>query len=177
MFQWREVARFGLEMAQALRHAHDRGVIHRDIKPGNLLITESGTLKLSDFGIARMFWKSRLTGAGNILGTAEFMAPEQAEGRSDDPRGDLFDPRSDLYSLGAVLYVLLTRRRLFEAHSLMEMIAKQRTETPAPLRSLVPDVPKEFAEIIHRLLEKAPDRRIATAMVLQRPLGGDAGIA
>ena len=172
VFQWREVAQFGVEMARALRHAHDRGVIHRDIKPGNLLLTEAGTLKLSDFGIARMFWNSRLTGVGNVLGTAEFMAPEQAEGRSDDPRSDLFDPRSDLYSLGAVLYVLLARRRLFEARSLVEMIAKQREEKPAPLRSLVPDVPKEFAEIIHRLLEKAPDRRFATATVLQRRLEG-----
>ncbi len=169
-FSWREVAQFGIDIAQALRHAHDRGVIHRDIKPGNLLLTESGKLKLSDFGIARMFWKSRLTGVGNVLGTAEFMAPEQAEGRSDDPRGDLFDPRSDLYSLGAVLYVLLARRRLFDAQSLVEMIAKQRTEKPAPLRSLVSDVPREFAEIIHRLLEKKPERRIPTSIVLQRRL-------
>ncbi len=162
-FGWREVARFGVEMAQALRHAHDRGVIHRDIKPGNLLLTDDGTLKLSDFGIARLFWKARVTGAGNVIGTAEFMGPEQAEGRG-------VDPRTDLYSLGAVLYVLLARRRLFDAHSMMEMIAKQRTEKPAPLRSVAPDVPREFAEIIHRLLEKDPDRRFATATVLQRRL-------
>jgi predicted Ser/Thr protein kinase len=162
-FTWREVAQFGIEMAQALRHAHDRGVIHRDIKPGNLLLTEDGTLKLSDFGIARLFWKARLTGAGNVLGTAEFMGPEQAEGRN-------VDQRTDLYSLGAVLYVLLARRRLFDARSLMEMIAQQRTEKPAPLRNAAPEVPTEFAQIIHRLLEKDPDRRFATATVLQRRL-------
>jgi serine/threonine-protein kinase len=172
VFNWREVAQFGVEMAGALRHAHAYGVLHRDIKPGNLLITDAGSLKLSDFGIVRLFDKARLTGVGNILGTAEFMAPEQAEGRTDDPRSDMFDPRSDLYSLGAVLYVLLARRRLFDAHSLMEMIAKQRSEKPAPLRSLVPDVPKEFAEIIHRLLEKDPDCRFKTATVLQRRLEG-----
>ncbi len=162
-FDWREVARFGIEMTLALRHAHDRGVIHRDIKPGNLLLTEEGTLKLSDFGIARLFWKSRVTGAGNVIGTAEFMAAEQAEGRA-------VDQRSDLYSLGAVLYVLLARRPLYDAKSFFEMLEKQRLEKPAPLRSVAADVPVEFEQIIHRLLEKDPERRFATATVVQRRL-------
>jgi serine/threonine-protein kinase len=163
VFDWREVAQFGIEIANALRHAHDRGVIHRDIKPGNLLLTEEGSLKLSDFGIARLFWKTRVTGAGNVLGTAEFMAAEQAEGRA-------VDLRADLYSLGAVLYVLLARRPLYNARSFFEMLEKQRLEKPAPLQSVAPDVPAEFAQIIHRLLEKDPERRFATAMVVQRRL-------
>jgi eukaryotic-like serine/threonine-protein kinase len=162
-FQWREVAQFGIEIARALRHAHDRGIIHRDIKPGNLLLTEEGSLKLSDFGIARLFWKSRVTGVGSVLGTAEFMAAEQAEGRA-------VDQRSDLYSLGAVLYVLLARRPLYSARSFFEMLEKQRVEKPAPLHTLVSDVPAEFEQIIHRLLEKDPERRFATATVLQRRL-------
>jgi eukaryotic-like serine/threonine-protein kinase len=163
VFSWREVAHFGIAVARALRHAHDRGVIHRDIKPGNLLLTEDGTLKLSDFGIARLFGNARLTGAGSVLGTAEFMAPEQADGRA-------VDPRSDLYSLGAVLYVLLARRPLFNARSLLEMLGKQRTENPAPLRQFAADVPVELEQIIHRLLDKDPDRRFGTATVLERRL-------
>ncbi len=162
-FSWREVAQFGMVIARALRHAHDRGVIHRDIKPGNLLLTEEGVLKLSDFGIARLFGNARLTGVGSVLGTAEFMAPEQAEGRP-------VDPRSDLYSLGGVLYVLLARRPLYVARSLVEMLDKQRFEKPAPLGQCAADVPAEFEQIVHRLLEKDPDRRYATATVLERRL-------
>ena len=162
-FQWREVAQFGIAVARALRHAHDRGVIHRDIKPGNLLLTEEGVLKLSDFGIARLFGNVRLTGVGSVLGTAEFMAPEQAEGRA-------VDPRSDLYSLGGVLYVLLARRPLYNARSFAEMLDKQRFEKPAPLRQFAADIPAELEQIVHRLLEKDPDRRFGTATVLERRL-------
>ena len=162
-FQWREVAQFGIAVARALRHAHDRGVIHRDIKPGNLLLTEDGMLKLSDFGIARLFGNARLTGVGSVLGTAEFMAPEQAEGRA-------VDPRSDLYSLGGVLYVLLARRPLYNARSFAEMLDKQRFEKPAPLRQFAADIPAELEQIVHRLLEKDPERRFGTAMVLERRL-------
>ncbi len=163
VFSWREVAQFGIDAARALRHAHDRGVVHRDIKPGNLLLTDEGMLKLSDFGIARLFGSERLTGMGSVLGTAEFMAPEQAEGRD-------VDPRSDLYSLGGVLYVLLARRPLYSARSFAEMLEKQRIEKPAPLRHVAADVPAELEQIIHRLLEKDPDRRFGTATVLERRL-------
>ena len=144
-------------------------MIHRDIKPGNLLLTEEGVLKLSDFGIARLFGNVRLTGVGSVLGTAEFMAPEQAEGRP-------VDPRSDLYSLGGVLYVLLARRPLYVARSFAEMLDKQRFEKPAPLRQFAVDIPAELEQIIHRLLEKDPERRFATATVLERRLEIDAGV-
>ena len=162
-FPWREVVQFGIAIARALRHAHDRGVIHRDIKPGNLLLSEDGTLKLSDFGIARLFGNVRLTGVGSVLGTAEFMAPEQAEGRP-------VDPRSDLYSLGGVMYVLLARRPLYNARSFAEMLDKQRFEKPAPLRQFAPDIPVELEQIVHRLLEKDPERRMGTALALERRL-------
>ncbi len=163
VFSWREVTQFGVAVARALRHAHDRGIIHRDIKPGNLLLCEDGVLKLSDFGIARLFGSARLTGAGSVLGTAEFMAPEQAEGRP-------VDPRSDLYSLGAVMYVLLARRPLYVARSFVEMLEKQRLEKPAPLRQAAPDIPAELEHIVHRLLEKNPADRLSTATVLERRL-------
>jgi eukaryotic-like serine/threonine-protein kinase len=162
-FDWREVARIASEMCLALRHAHDRGVIHRDIKPGNVLLAADGRLKLSDFGIARLFGYSRLTGAGNVLGTAEYMAPEQAEGRP-------VDYRADLYSLGALMYALLARRPLFRGKSLPDMLYKQRFEQPEPIRSLVPDLPDDFERIIGQLLEKEPERRIPNAAVVGRRL-------
>ncbi len=162
-FFWREVTRIGIDVARALRHAHDRGVIHRDIKPGNLLMTADGHVKLSDFGIARLFGSTTHTTAGSVLGTAEFMSPEQAEGR---PVG----PRSDLYSLGGVFYVLLTRRPLFRGDSLPEILHKQRFEQPTPLGELAPDVPGELEQIITQLLEKDSERRIPNATVLLRRL-------
>jgi serine/threonine-protein kinase len=162
-FDWREVSRIGIEVCRALRHAHDRGVIHRDIKPGNVLLTADGHSKLSDFGIARLFGNTRLTGAGNVLGTAEYMAPEQAEGRVVDARGDL-------YSLGALMYALLARRPVFRAKSLLEMLQKQRFEQPVPVRKYAPDTPAELEHIIGELLEKDPSRRVANADILARRL-------
>ncbi|MGA2032206.1 MAG: protein kinase [Thermoguttaceae bacterium] len=160
---WREVTQIGIEIGRALRHAHDRGVVHRDLKPGNLLLTADDHAKLSDFGIARLFGNLRQTGEGSVLGTVEYMAPEQAEGR---PVG----PRADLYSLGAVLYVLLTRRLLFPGGSFVEVLHKQRFETPDPVRRFVADVPVELEQIVMQLLEKDPERRIANATLLVRQL-------
>lgn len=162
-FDWREVTRIGIETCRALRHAHDRGVIHRDIKPGNLLLATDGRVKLSDFGIARLFGYSKLTSVGNVLGTAEYMAPEQAEGRP-------VDARADLYSLGALMYALLARRPLFRGKSLPEMLHKQRFELPEPIRNHVPDLPEEFEAILNQLLEKEPGNRIPNADILARRL-------
>ncbi|MFZ1934341.1 MAG: serine/threonine-protein kinase [Thermoguttaceae bacterium] len=162
-FDWREVTRIGIETCRALRHAHDRGVIHRDIKPGNLLLAADGSVKLSDFGIARLFGYSRLTSVGNVLGTAEYMAPEQAAGQP-------VDARADLYSLGALMYALLARRPLFRGKSLPEMLHKQRYEQPEPIRKHASDVPEEFERILNQLLEKEPARRIPNADILARRL-------
>jgi serine/threonine-protein kinase len=162
-FDWREVTRIGIETCRALRHAHDRGVIHRDIKPGNLLLATDGSVKLSDFGIARLFGYSRLTSAGNVLGTAEYMAPEQAAGQP-------VDARADLYSLGALMYALLARRPLFQGKSLPEMLYKQRYEQPDPVRKHASDVPEEFERILSQLLDKDPARRIPNADILARRL-------
>jgi eukaryotic-like serine/threonine-protein kinase len=162
-FDWREVARFGIQISRALRHAHDRGVIHRDLKPGNLLLAADGQVKLSDFGIARLFGNTRLTQAGNVLGTAEYMSPEQADGRP-------VDVRSDLYSLGAVMYALLARRPLFRGKSLVEVLHKQRFDEPEPLQNFAPDTPEKFQRILNQLLEKAPERRIPNASLLGRRL-------
>lgn len=162
-FTWREVIRIGSQTCQALRHAHDRGIIHRDIKPANLLWTADGVLKLSDFGIARLFGNTRLTAVGNVIGTVEYMAPEQADARP-------VDPRTDLYCLGGVLYALLAGRPPFKAATLPEMLEKQRREQPRPLAELVADVPEELSLLIAQLLEKDPKRRVSNAMLLGRRL-------
>jgi serine/threonine-protein kinase len=162
-FPWRDVARIGIETCRALRHAHDRGVVHRDLKPANLLLAADGQVKLSDFGIAKLFGNSQLTAAGNVLGTVEFMAPEQADAR---PVG----PRADLYSLGGVLFALLTGRAPFKAKSLAEMLDKQRTATPEPVSRYAADVPAELESIISQLLAKDPDARISNATLLARRL-------
>ena len=162
-FDWREVTRIGVEICRALRHAHDRGVIHRDIKPGNLLLATDGRVKLSDFGIARLFGNSRLTSVGNVVGTAEYMAPEQAAGQP-------VDARTDLYSLGALMYALLARRPVFRGKSLVELLQKQRFEQPEPLRKHAPDAPEELDRILGQLLEKDPNRRIPNADLLGRRL-------
>lgn len=162
-FDWREVTVIGIQICRALRHAHDRGIIHRDIKPANLLLTDEGEVKLSDFGIARLFGNTRLTAAGNVLGSVEYMAPEQADAR---PVG----PRADLYSLGGVLYALLAGRAPFKARSIPEMLDLQRSAKPDPVSRYAFAVPEELERIIAELLEKDPEKRVANAMILGRRL-------
>ena len=152
-FQWREVADIGIQTCRALRHAHDRGIIHRDIKPANLLLTREGRIKLSDFGIARLFGLARITAVGNVLGTVEYMAPEQIDARPATPR-------TDLYSLGGVLYCLLARQPPFRAASIAEVLKKHRSAQPEPIRRHCREVPAEMELIVSQLLEKDPEKRI-----------------
>jgi predicted Ser/Thr protein kinase len=162
-FEWREVTQIAIKLCRALKHAHDHGVIHRDLKPANLLFSTEGDVKLSDFGIARLFGNTRMTSEGGVLGTAEYMAPEQADGR---PVTD----RCDQYSLGGVLYALLAGRPPFRARSLVEMLQLQRYAEPEPLSHFAPQTPDELARIIHQLLNKDPHRRFANALILSRSL-------
>ncbi len=162
-FNWTEAADIGIAVCTALKHAHDRGIVHRDIKPANLLLDGTGTVKLSDFGIAKLFGQAQLTAAGNVLGTADYMAPEQADAR---PVG----PQADLYSLGCVLYTLLAGRPPLVAESFVEMLRKQRTEIPLPVRRYAGDVPAEFEVILQELLAKEPANRIRNATILARRL-------
>lgn len=162
-FHWWEVSQIGIQISRALKHAHDHGVIHRDIKPANLLLTRTGETKLSDFGIAKLFGATGLTADGGVLGTAEYMAPEQADGRA-------VTHRSDLYSLGGVLYALLAGRPPFRAQNIPEMLQLQRFAEPEDIRRLCREAPAELADIIMQLLEKDPDKRVTSAMILARRL-------
>jgi eukaryotic-like serine/threonine-protein kinase len=153
-------ARIAADVAEALEAAHRQGLVHRDVKPGNVMIDPDGRVKVVDFGIARAATDDTLTQTGLVLGTAAYLAPEQA-------RGEGVDARSDIYSLGCVLYEMLTGRPPFEADSPVAMAYKHVNERPAP-----PDgaVPPDMAAVVMRALEKDPTRRFQTAAEMQAAL-------
>lgn len=163
LFQWHEVAKIGLEICQALRHAHDRGIIHRDIKPANILLDQQGNVKLSDFGIARFFGAQQITDAHTIIGTLEYMSPEQA-------LANPITSSTDLYSLGCVLYALLTGKPPFPARSLPELLRKLKSTSPAPIRSIRYDVPDNLGYIITDLLQIHPEDRPRNALLVTKRL-------
>jgi tRNA A-37 threonylcarbamoyl transferase component Bud32 len=152
---WQSVARVGVQVAEALAHAHGQGILHRDIKPSNLLLDTGGTVWVADFGLARAEEEDQLTHSGEIVGTLRYMPPEAFEGRSDQ--------RSDLYSLGLTLYELLALRPAFEEtnrHWLMRVVA---AEEPPRLDRLNPQAPRDLVTIIHKAIEREPERRYPTA--------------
>ena len=160
---WPEATNLAIQIAMALKAAHIAGVVHRDLKPSNLLIGNDGTLKLTDFGVAHVFATTRLTKTGGVIGTAEYMSPEQAQGKSPTKK-------SDLYSLGAVMYVMITGRPPFMGKSNMDIVRKhQFNQFDKPSR-FVPDIPVQLEQIICQLLEKNPDDRFPDALPLIRRL-------
>src|SRR4029077_20302442 len=162
-FTWQAVLDIASQICPALRHVHDHGIIHRDLKPPNIMRTNTGAIKLTDFGIAKVFASQHLTSTGGVVGTAEFLSPEQAAGKP-------VSKRSDLYSLGVVLYTLLTGRTPFEGTSYLDLLHKHRYAQFDPARRLVPEIPYEIDEVVCQLLEKNPDKRPADCHVLGRQL-------
>jgi eukaryotic-like serine/threonine-protein kinase len=161
-------------VAQACRgldYAHRNGVVHRDVKPGNLLVTDDDVVKLADFGIAKATEQSSITQVGSVLGTAAYLAPEQA-------RGETSGPRSDLYSLGVVAYQLLSGRLPYEATSLSELALKQQRELPAPLDELNRAVPAALAQAVTIALALEPEGRYETASAMEQAVrDGARGLA
>ena len=160
---WREVIELSIQICVALKSAHDAGIIHRDLKPSNLLLTPDGDIKLTDFGVAQVFAGSKLTVTGGIIGTAEYMSPEQGQGKR-------ITKRSDLYSLGAVMYVMLTGRPPFSGKTALDVIHKHKYSQFDRPRTIVPDVPYWLDDVICQLMEKDPDKRPADAFVVNRRL-------
>jgi serine/threonine protein kinase len=141
------------QVCDGLHYAHQKGIIHRDIKPGNIFVLGNGQVKILDFGIARIAAGSDpgLTRTGLIMGTLRYMSPEQARGRVDQ--------RSDIFSVGAVFYELLAHRPAFDSEDPMEILEKLRVEQPPPLTELDPAIPSELAAIVERALHKDPAQR------------------
>jgi outer membrane protein assembly factor BamB/predicted Ser/Thr protein kinase len=160
-----DVARWGLQAAEALAHAHDRGVIHRDIKPSNLLLDADGIVWLTDFGLAKRTDEATLTVHGTLMGTPRYMSPEQAASLQQP-----VDRRTDLYSLGASLYELATGRPLFESALPHFVIAQILTEEPARPRQVRPALPRDLETVILTCLAKEPLKRYQSARGLASDL-------
>ncbi len=156
-----DVAGWGRQAAEALAHAHQRGVIHRDVKPSNLLLDPEGVVWLTDFGLAKRADEATLTVSGALMGTPRYMSPEQAESLERP-----VDHRTDLYSLGATLYELATGRPVFESATPHGVIARILNEQPARPREVRPGLPRDLETIILTCLAKDPSQRYQTAHAL-----------
>jgi len=159
------------QACDGLHYAHRHGVVHRDVKPGNLLRAREGEVKLADFGIAKATEQSSITQVGSVLGTAAYLAPEQA-------RGEEAGPSADLYALGVVAYQLISGRLPYEASSLTELALKQQREQPARLDTLVAAVSPQLADAVAKALALDPRERYATALEMRQGLSdGARGVA
>jgi eukaryotic-like serine/threonine-protein kinase len=176
------VVHIGAQVADALHYAHKAGVVHRDVKPANILICPDGRVKVADFGIAKAVEDSEperptpseaLTGTGSIIGTAQYLAPEQVDGRA-------VDGRTDVYALGVVLYEMLCGRPPFTGDTDMAVALKHITTTPPAPGAVRPGIPRGLEEVVLRAMAKAPEARPQSAAELQTALlavdlrGGDA---
>ena len=159
---WKETINISIQICVALKAAHNAGIIHRDLKPSNLMLANDGLVKLADFGVAKLFAANELTLPETIIGTAEFMSPEQAAGQR-------VTKRSDLYSLGAVMYAMLTGRPPFTGRSTAAIIRMHQThQFDKPSRYV--ELPYWLENIVCQLLEKDPDKRFPDAYVVSRRL-------
>ena len=150
------VVHFMVQVLSALSYAHQRGVVHRDVKPSNILVRADDSVKLTDFGIASRAGDARLTGLGMALGSLYYMSPEQVKGLA-------LDSRSDIYSAGVTLYESVTGRRPIQGDSFIAIMNAHLDQTPVPPIQLAPQIPAELSSIIERSLGKSPEHRFQTA--------------
>ncbi len=163
--RWQDAIPLALQTCAALEHAHSRGVVHRDVKPGNLLLNRSGKLKLGDFGLATMVSESKLTAAGKTVGSLHYMAPEQITGKTP------VSPRTDLYAFGCTLFEMLAGKPPFAGAAAGELLQKH-LKSPAPVISeIVLDCPDALARVVAKLLAKKPDDRYQSAAEVAADLG------
>ncbi|MBW2541559.1 MAG: protein kinase, partial [Deltaproteobacteria bacterium] len=168
---------FGISMADAVASAHRNNITHRDLKPDNIMVNDEGRLKVLDFGLAKFQQEVQpfeqqntmaaatraMTGEGKILGTPAYMSPEQAEGKP-------VDHRTDIFSLGVIFYQMATGRQPFHGDTQMSTLTALLRDDPAPISEVTPSIPGELSQVVHRCLQKDPDRRFQTAVELRDDL-------
>jgi WD40 repeat protein/serine/threonine protein kinase/tetratricopeptide (TPR) repeat protein len=159
---WQSVANVGVQVADALKYAHDQGILHRDIKPSNLLLDLRGTVWITDFGLAKSNDQQEITHSGDILGTLRYMPPEAFEGKTE--------PRGDIYALGLTLYEMLALKPAFDEKDRQKLIKLVTTAEVPRLEKLNPEIPRDLATIVHKAIDRDADHRYATAQALAEDL-------
>lgn len=153
---WKDALYFATQILCALQHAHDKGIVHRDIKPQNIMLLKDGTIKVTDFGIARFARSEQRTMTDKAIGSVHYISPEQA-------KGEATDAKSDLYSVGVLLYEMLTGKLPFDADSAVSVAIMQLQNEPIKPSSLNPDIPEGLEEITLRAMQKNPAERYQSA--------------
>ncbi|MEE1057085.1 MAG: Stk1 family PASTA domain-containing Ser/Thr kinase [Acutalibacteraceae bacterium] len=160
---WKMAVYFTSQILKAMQHAHEKGIVHRDVKPQNMMLLQDGTIKVTDFGIARFSNTETRTMTDKAIGSVHYIAPEQA-------RGDRTDGKSDVYSIGVMLYEMLTGQLPFEADSAVSVAIMQLQSNPKPPREVNPDIPMGLEEIILRAMRKEPSQRYQSAEEMLKDL-------
>ncbi len=160
---WKTVVAIAVQILRALQHAHDRGIVHRDVKPQNIIILDNGTIKVTDFGIARFARTETQTITDKAIGSVHYMSPEQA-------RGDATDEKADIYSVGVILYEMLTGKLPFEADSAVSVAIMQLQSKPKLPSEIDPTIPRGLEQIIMHAMQKDPERRYHSAAEMLKDL-------
>lgn len=160
---WEETLVFANIILGALGHAHENGVVHRDLKPQNIMLTRDGQLKIMDFGIARLATANQRTVTDKAIGSVHYISPEQVRGQSTDKR-------SDIYSIGIMMYEMITGKLPFQSETAVSVALQQLSDSAQPVSELVPDVPKGLEQIIMKAIEKDPDKRYQSAGEMRKDL-------
>ncbi len=161
--KWKEAIHFTVQILRALQHAHEKGIVHRDIKPQNIMLLQDGTIKVTDFGIARFSRNETRTMTDKAIGSVHYIAPEQA-------RGDLTDEKADIYSVGVMLYEMITGRLPFEADNAVSVAIMQLQADPKPPKEINPAIPDGLEEITLKAMQKNPVQRYQSAAEMLRDI-------